>query len=263
MRLKDKVAIITGAGSGIGKASAELFAKEGAKIVLADINPETGMEVTEEIKSAGGGATFVKVDTSSAVDAKRMIQTAIDSYGRLDILFNNAGISGANFETPIPGKSFEDAEEENWLKVLGINLTGPFLSCLYAMPVMRRQGAGNILNTGSAGGIRATGRSPAYAAAKGGLIMLTKALSKVLAKDNIRVNCICPGATVTPAIDGFLGYPKTEEERRQKFAARTARVPLGRQADPEEIASVALFLVSDESSFVTGVALLVDGGTLA
>ena len=254
MRLKDRVAVITGAGSGIGKASAKLFAKEGAKVVVVDINAETAEETAQEIKRGGGEATPVQVDVSSAADAERMVQTAIDSYGRLDILFNNAGIVG---------EALDETTEEKWRKVIDVNLTGPFLACMYAIPYMRKQGSGNIINTSSRGGLGATGRSVSYTASKGGLVMLSRALARILAKDNIRVNCICPGSVDTGLSDAFAGYPKTEEERQKAHAARCARIPLGRTAKPEELASVALFLASDESSFVDGVALLVDGGTTA
>ena len=254
MRLKDRVAVITGAGSGIGKASAKLFAREGAKVVVADINGEKAKETVEEIKKEGGEATPIQVDVSSAADNERMIQTAIDSYGRLDILFNNAGIVG---------DPLDETTEEKWRRVMDVNLTGPFLACMYAIPYMRKQGSGNIINTSSRGGLGATGRSVSYTASKGGLVMLSRALARIIAKDNIRVNCICPGSVDTGLSDAFGGYPKTEEERQKVHAARCARIPLGRTAKPEELASVALFLASDESSFVDGVALLVDGGTTA
>lgn len=254
MRLKGKVAIITGAGSGMGEASAKLFAREGAKVVVVDIKSESGEKVVRQIKEAGGEASFLRADVSLAVDAARMVQTAVNSYGRLDILFNNAGI---------PGESWDETTEEGWRRGLDVNLTGPFLACKYAVPVMRKQGSGNILSTSSIGALKSQGRSPAYSAAKGGLVMFTRVLSTVVAKDNIRVNCICPGSVDTGLTEAFMGYPKTEEERRKKQAMRLARIPMGRAASSEEIASVALFLVSDESSYITGVALPVDGGIVA
>ncbi len=254
MRLKGKVAIITGAGSGMGEASAKLFAREGAKVVVVDIKSESGGKVVRQIKEAGGEASFLRADVSLAVDAERMVQTAVNSYGRLDILFNNAGIAG---------ESWDETTEEGWRRGLDVNLTAPFLACKYAVPVMRKQGSGNILSTSSIGGLKSQGRSPAYSAAKGGLVMFTRVLSTVLAKDNIRVNCICPGSVDTGLTEAFMGYPKTAEERQKKQAIRLARIPIGRVASSEEIASVALFLVSDESSYITGVALPVDGGILA
>ena len=254
MRLQGKVAIITGAGSGIGRATARLFAKEGAKVVVADSNQNTGLETAQQITAEGGEAAFVPVDVARAIDAERMVQTALDSYGRLDILFNNAGV---------PGESFEETTEEKWRRVIDVNLTGPFLACMYAIPQMKRQGGGSIVNTGSTVSLKATGRSPSYAAAKSGLAMLTRTYANILAKDNIRVNCICPGPIDTASTDAFLRYPRTEEERQARRAASIARVPLGRTGRPEEVASVVLFLASDESSYITGVTLPVDGGILA
>lgn len=254
MKLQGKVAVITGAGSGVGEASAKLFAKEGAKVVVVDIKTETGKEVVKQIKENGGEATFLRADVSLAADAENMIQTAVKSYGRLDILFNNAGL---------PGEKFEETTEEKWRRVLDVNLTGPFLACMYAVPVMKKQGGGNIISTASIAAMKAGGRSPAYNASKGGLLMLTKGLAFTLAKFNIRVNCICPGSVDTNLTDAFMDYPKTDEERRKRQATRVAKIPMGRAASPEEIASVALFLASDDSSYITGVALPVDGGKIA
>lgn len=251
MKLQGKVAIITGGGSGIGKASAELFAKEGAKVLVCDINAKAGEEVVQGIKQTGGEATFLKVDVARNEDAKRMIETAVDRYGRLDILFNNAGV---------PGEPWDDTTEEKWRRVMDINLTGPFLACMYAVPVMKKQGGGNIISTSSRGGLEASGRSPAYSTSKAGLIMLMRALSKQVSKDKIRVNCLCPGPIDTNLSDAFLGFPKTEKERETRRAETLARIPLGRTGKPEDVANAALFLVSDDSSFIIGVALLVDGG---
>ena len=252
MKLKDKVALITGGSSGIGKATAELFAKEGAKIMVADINPEGGQETVKKIKAAGGEATFVKVDVTDSADVKHMVDETIKAYGKLDILFNNAGV---------PGESNKGFNEEDWRNVIDTNLTGPFLGCLHAVPEIRKQGGGNIINTGSTGGVRASGRNAAYTASKGGIILLTKALAKMLVKDNIRVNCVCPGLTDTPLADSFLGGPKTEEEM---FIIRETRLgPMKRLATPEEVASAVLFLASDDSGFVDGASLMVDGGTTA
>lgn len=254
MKLKGKVAIITGAGSGIGKASAELFAREGAKIVVADINENAINKVVRTIKKEGGEATPVTVDISVSSDIERLIKTTIDTYGSINILFNNAGV---------PGESLEETTEEKWRRVLDINLTGPYLTSTYVIPYMRQQGSGNILFTGSAGAFRAGGRSPAYSATKGGIVVLAKTLAIILAKDNIRVNCLCPGSTDTGLTDAFMGFPQNEAERRKKEAARVAHIPLKRVARPEEIAAVALFMVSDDASFVDGAAWLVDGGATA
>ncbi|MBI2858835.1 MAG: glucose 1-dehydrogenase [Chloroflexi bacterium] len=254
MKLKDKVAIITGGGSGIGKASATLFAKEGARVIVADINEKSANEVVAAIRKDDGVAMPVKVDVASSADIERMVKTTIATYGRVDILFNNAGIGG---------DTLENTSEKEWHRVVDINLTGPYLACLQVIPHMRKQRSGNILNTGSAGAFRAAGRSPAYSATKGGIVMLSKTLAIMLAKDNIRVNCLCPGSTDTALTDAFLGYPKTEEERRKKIEARASHIPLGRAAKPEEIAAVALFMVSDDAAYVTGAAWLADGGITA
>lgn len=248
MILKDKAVIITGAGSGIGKASAKLFAREGANIVVADINEETGLAVVKEITADGGQATFIRVDVSNFNDNQRMVQKAVDSYGRLDVLFNNAGILG---------ETFERLTEERWRKEIDIMLTGPFLACSCAIPIMKNQKSGNILNTSSIAAFNAGGRGPGYAAAKSGLVMLTKYLAKHLAPDNIRVNCICPGGVKT----GLTGFA-TGAPTNKPPATRYPGIPTGRLAEPEEIATAALFLVSDQSSFVTGIALVADGGTI-
>ena len=254
MRLENKVAVITGAGSGIGRASALLFAREGAKVVAADIHVASGQETVGEIKKSGGEAVFVQVDVAVAAENQRMIDLALSAYGKLDILFCNAGVAG---------ETLADTTEESWRRTLDINLTGPFLACTCAIPHMKRQGRGCILFTSSIGGVIASGRSPAYAATKGGLITLGKALAKMVAKDKIRVNSLCPGATETEMNDVVMGFPQTEAERQAAIAASVRPIPLGRYARPEEIAQVALFLASDESSFVTGSAYLVDGGRSA
>jgi len=263
-RLDNKAALITGAGSGIGKATAKLFAKEGAKVVVADINENTGLEVVEQIKENGGKGIFVHVDLERSADVLRMVNEAMDSYGRLDILFNNAGFLS---------ESMDEITEKKWRRAIDVMLTAPFLACKYAIPIMRKQGSGNILNTGSIGSLNAGGgksiaynierMSPAYTAAKGGILMLTRHLARILAKDNIRVNCICPGSVNTGIRASRRAYLHIEEERSEVEADRIAHIPMKRIAEPEEIASVALFLASDESSFVTGIALVADGGVLA
>jgi NAD(P)-dependent dehydrogenase (short-subunit alcohol dehydrogenase family) len=252
MKLKDKVALITGGASGIGRATAELFSREGAKIMVADISSEGGEETAKKIKAAGGDAAFVKVDVTNSADVKHMVDETIKTYGRIDILFNNAGV---------PGESNKGLIEEDWHNVIETNLTGPFLGCLHAIPEMKKTGGGKIINTGSTGGLRATGRSAAYTASKGGVILLTRALAKMFVNDNIRVNCVCPGLTETPLSDSFLGGPKTEEE--MVLIRETRLGPMKRLATPEEIAAAVLFLATDDCGFINGASLVVDGGTTA
>ncbi|MFC1967299.1 SDR family NAD(P)-dependent oxidoreductase [Chloroflexota bacterium] len=252
MKLKGKAAIITGGASGIGEATARLFAKEGAKVLVADMDETKGRKVAEEIKKNGGEASFIKVNVALADDNQRMIDTAVKTYGKLDILFNNAGVAG---------ETLEETTEEKWKKVIDVNLTGPFLACMSAIPQMKKQGGGCIVMTGSTGGLRASGRSPAYSASKGGLILLARALAKVLAKDNIRVNAVCPSVTESGLTDAFLGFPENDEQRQAKIKAFGG--PMGRLAKPEEVASAVLFLASDDASFVDGATLVVDGGNTA
>jgi len=252
MRLEDRVAVITGAGSGMGRASAQLFAKEGAKVVVADIDPAGGQETVELIKDAGGEATFVQVDVSKVSDLERMIKTAVETYGKLDILYNHAGIPG-------PG-GIEEVDEESWGKAMDTNLKGGFFATKFAIPEMRKTGGGSILFTSSVSGLVGSPLSPQYSAGKGGVVMLAKALAVALGADNIRVNCICPGATDTPMLPQFFGRVPDPDAAGQTYINS---LPIKRWGKPEDIAYAALFLASDESSYITGVALPVDGGYIA
>jgi len=252
MRLKDKVALITGAGSGIGRATAILFAKEGAKVVVVCRTSSTGEETVKIIRNYGGEAVFVRGDVSNAYDAEKMIISATDKYGKLDILFNNAGI---NLKAPIT-----EIEENEWDQIVNINLKGVFLGCKYAIPIMVKHGGGVIINTASVFGFVGAPNYSAYCASKGGVIALTKALALELAPYNIRVNCICPGITETPMVQKIWmasGKPDKVRESRIKMH------PLGRLGKPDDVAYAALYLASDESSFVTGSAIFVDGGYAA
>lgn len=249
MRLKDKVALITGSGSGIGRATAILFAKEGAKVAVADYVRNAGEETVEIIKNAGGEAFFISVDVSNANDVQKMIEETVNHYGKLDILFNNAGI---NIPAPIT-----ETTEELWDKIMNINLKGVFLGCKYAVPVMKKQGGGVIINTASIFAFAGFVNDSAYCASKGGVYAFTRALALEVAPFNIRVNCICPGTTLTPLVQGVwkkLGKPE------ERASATIQQIPLGRLGKPEDMANAALFLASDESSFVTGAAIIVDGG---
>lgn len=247
MQLKDKVAVITGAGSGIGRATALLFAQEGAKVVVADYSDEGGEETVKQIEEKGGKATFVRVDVSQAADVQKMVKAATDKYGRLNILYNNAGIEG-------PSAPTGNLSEADWDRVLSVNLKGVFLGSKYAIPQMLKQGSGVIINTASIAGLVGFNNMPAYCASKGGVISLTKAMALEYAKNNIRVNCICPGVIRTPMLNRTPS-PAVE--------AMVKREPIGRFGEPEEIAQAALYLASDRSSFITGTALIVDGGWTA
>lgn len=255
MRLHDKVAIITGAGWGIGRVSALLFAREGAKVVVADIAEAAGRETVDLI---GGAASFVKVDVSSWHETERMVGETLDRWGRLDILFSNAGIDLPQATTVV------ETSEADWDRTIGINLTGVFLGARYALPVMMAQRSGVIINTASRAGLAATPGEAAYCASKGGVVSLTRQMAIDYAPYNIRVNCICPGVLEKPTLDRnkFLQglSPQALDQRKEKFAQQN---PLGRLCTATDIANAALFLASDESAYITGTALLVDGGDLA
>lgn len=252
MKLKGKVAIITGAGSGIGRATALLFAREGAKVVVADLVERVGVETVGDIKAGGGEAVFVRVDVSHGVEVERMVRVAVETFGRLDILFNNAGLT-------LPAMVTETTEEL-WQKSLDVNLKGVMLGCKYAIPEMQKVGGGSIINTASMLGLVASSRQAPYCAAKGGVVLLTKQVALDYARDNIRVNCICPSEVDTPMHRKFIEESPDPEATKKRLLER---IPLNRVAQPEEIATTALFLAGDDSSYVTGVALPVDGGLTA
>ena len=257
-RLAEKVSIITGAGSGIGEATAKLFSKEGAKVVVADIDPVKGKQVVTEIKDAGGDAIFIEADVSKVSDMEKMVKTTVSTYGKLNILYNHAGIPGP--------KGVEDVTEEEWEQCIKANMLGSFFATKFAIPEMRRVGGGSVLFTASTAGIVGSRFSPTYSSAKGALVLLTKSLALRLAKDNIRVNCICPSLADTPMGPDFV-RAKPDEDRAttettiERFL--TAAIPMGRLVKPQEIAYAALFLASDEASFITGIFLPVDGGATA
>ncbi len=252
-KLHGKVALITGAGSGIGRATALLFAREGAKVVVADFVPEGGHETVKLIREAGGEAVFVEVNVSKSPDVQRMIQSAIDAYGRLDVVFNNAGIQGKFIMTA-------DLAEEAWNSIIATNLTGAFLGCKYAVQAMLKQGSGVIINTASTAGLIGLPGMPAYAASKAGVIQLTRVLALEYADKNIRVNCICPGGIVTP-LSRITADPATLKP--EDFPPYRHVKAIQRFGEPEEVAKTALYLASDDSSFVTGSVSVVDGGQSA
>ena len=246
-KLQDKVALITGAGSGIGRATAVLFAAEGARVVLVQHEPNGTEAALGEIRSRGGTGTAVVADVSQVADVARMVDAAVAAYGRLDVLFNNAGV----MDRVLPAA---DCPDEVWDRVLGINLNGPFYACRKALPAMLRQGGGVIINTASIGGIRGGVAGAAYTTSKHGLIGLTKNIAAYYATQGIRCNAICPGG-VNTAI-GLGGEPHAEAAAKLMKLAETNP----RAAEPEELARIALFLASDDSSFVNGCALVADAG---
>jgi len=252
MKLEGKAALITGAGSGFGRATALLFAREGAKIVVADLSPETGNETVGLIKEEGNEASFVQADVSQSSDVEKMIAFAMDTYGKLDILYNNAGMPMAN--TPV-----EFVDEDIWDRILEVNAKSIFLGAKYAVPIMKEQGSGVIINTSSVSCVRPRPGLSVYTASKAAATYLTKSLAIELAPKNIRVNSISPVAADTPMFPGFV-----QERHRQNMdivkEATLATIPLGRLAEVEDVAKAALYLASDDASMVTGVDLFVDGG---
>src|SRR5258706_1074385 len=251
MRLENKVALITGAGSGIGRESARLFAQEGARIVVVDVSDRAGETVARELRSAGREAVFFHADVSKAADAEGMVDAAEASFGRLDVLLNNAGISPPKADDAVA------TEEEVWDLTMNVNLKGVFLGCKYGIPALRRAGGGSIINTASFVAILGAATPQlAYTASKGGVLAMTRELATIHARENIRGNALCPGPLRTELL---LKYLDTEEKRRR----RLVHIPMGRFGEAHEIAKAALFLASDESSFTTGATFLVDGGITA
>jgi NAD(P)-dependent dehydrogenase (short-subunit alcohol dehydrogenase family) len=247
MRLKDKVALVTGGASGIGRATAELFAREGARVTVADYSTE-GRDTVQAINTAGGAAIFVQVDVANSGQVAKMVEAALLAYGRIDILFNGAGVLyyGTVLET----------DEQAWNRVLSINLTGTYLCCRAVLPHMIRQGGGSIINVASTVGAHdACANAVAYVTSKGGVTLFTRAMAIDHAKQGVRVNALVPGATDTPMIRNAL-TPEALE-------ALAASHPIGRLGRPEELAKAVLFLASDDASFVTGTAMYVDGGQTA
>lgn len=250
MQLADKVALITGAASGIGREAALLFAREGARVVVVDIS-EKGQETAEAIRRAGGQAHFVQADVSKAQDAERMISEAERVFGRLQILFNNAGISHAEDDDAIR------TSEAVWDLTFAVNVKGVFLGCKYGIPALRRAGGGSIINTASfVAFLGAATPQLAYTASKGAVLSMTRELAVIHAREGIRVNALCPGPLQTELLMKYLDTP----EKRQR---RLVHIPMGRFGQAAEIAQAALYLASPASSFMTGAALLVDGGITA
>jgi 3-oxoacyl-[acyl-carrier protein] reductase len=250
VRLPERSAVITGGGSGIGRATAVLFAREGARVVIADRDERGGQETEAMIVNAGGQARFIPTDVTRAADVQVMLDLAVREFGGVDVLFNNAGL--AMSFTPI-----EQVPESLLDAILEVNVKGVFLGCQLVAPIMKRQGRGVILNMGSTAGIRPRPGLSAYNMSKGAVITLTKSLALELAPYKIRVVSICPVATDTPMLPTFIGDQVDPEEGRRRFIAT---IPLGRLNTPDDLARAALWLASDEAEMVTGTAFEVDGG---
>jgi len=248
MRLKDKVALITGAGSGIGREAALLFSREGAAVLIADVAEEGGRETVRSIEESGGRARFVRADVSRAEDVQAMVEAAEESYGRLNILFNNAGIF------PSADGSVTDTDEEVWDLVMRVNLKGVFLGCKYGIPALLRAGGGSVINTASFVALMGAATPQiAYTASKGGVLSMTREMAVEFARKGVRVNALCPGPVDTPLMAELLSDPA-------RRARRMVHIPFGRLATAAEVARAALFLASDESSYVNGASFVVDGG---
>ncbi len=251
MRLANKVALITGGGSGIGRASSLLFAREGAKVVVVDVKKETAQATVDEIGRSGGQAKAFAADVSKAKDAEAMVKFAEERYGRLDIAFNNAGIFLPDDD------SVTNTSEDVWNRVIDVNLKGVFLGCKYEIPALLRAGGGSIINTASFVAVMgAAAPQIAYTASKGGVLAMTREIAIEFARKSIRVNALCPGPVETPLLNELLSDPA----RRNR---RLVHIPPGRFARAEEMANAALFLASEESSFVNAATFLVDGGITA
>ena len=251
MRLSGKVALITGAGSGIGRETALLFAREGAAVVVADVNEAAAARTVGELSGAGGRALAVRADVSKGADAKAMIDAAEREFGRLDVLMNNAGISH------IDDNGAVDTEEAVWDLTMAINVRGVFLGCKYGIPALRRAGGGSIINVASfVAVLGAATPQLAYTSSKGAVLAMSRELAAIHAREKIRVNALCPGPLRTELL---MKYLDTEAKRQR----RLVHIPMGRFGEAVEIARAALFLASDESSFTTGATFLVDGGITA
>ncbi len=248
--LDGKVAIITGAASGIGAATAQSFAAEGAALLLADVQEAAGEGLAQTLQGAGARVSFLRTDVTKGVQVEQMVQATADRYGGLDILVNNAGNVGELAKTA-------ECTEENWDFLVDLNMKSAFLGMKHALPLLIQSGSGAVVNLSSGAGIMGFPGRPGYTAAKGGIVALTRSVALEYAGQNVRVNCVCPGSTLTPMLQRLEElYPGRHDFLRQQ-------VPLRRLAAPEDIAKAVLFLASDDAAYITGVALPVDGGASA
>lgn len=251
-QLEGKCAIITGGASGIGLATVELFIDQGAAVVIADIDVAGGEKLAEQIRMEGGKVVFVQCDVTEARQCQNTVQTAVNHFGKIDILFNNAGV--------IRRSDVLETSEEEWDLVMAVNTKSVFLMSKYAIPVMAGEGGGVIINSGSGWGMKGGGKAISYCASKAAVVNMTRAMAIDHGEQNIRVNCVCPGDTDTPMLRGEAQQLAQDE---LDFMVEAADRPLGRFGEPEEVAQAVLFLASEASSFVTGAALVVDGGGIA
>ena len=251
MRLKDKVAVITGAGRGIGRAAAEAFAREGAKVVLVDINEDLGAGAERDIRDGGGAASFVRADISKSADVQALFEATKKAYGAIHVLYNNASVFLRKEDGPVT-----EIDEETWERVIGVNLRGLYLCCKYGIPLIIESGGGAVINTSSSAGVMGVPGCDAYTATKGATISLTRSMAVAFGPRGVRVNCIAPAGIDTEMVgESSLDDPDFDAEYFFK------RAPLGRLGTPEEVANLAVFLASDESSYITGAILRADGGT--
>ena len=255
MKLDGRVAIVTGAGQGMGRAVSETFAGEGASVAVVDVNQVSAEEVARGISSRGGNAQDFACDVSDAASVRAMVKNIVEEFGRVDILYNNA--ARLKPTTPVP-ETVADMPEDHWQGVMGVNLTGVYLCSKYALAVMLEQGSGVIINVASTAGLVAAGGHAAYGTSKAGILALTRSMAKDYGRQGIRVNAICPGPIDTPRFRG------TQDPERgsgiDRVRLRASEVPMGRIGTSEDVAKVALFFASDDSAFVTGAQLVVDGG---
>ncbi|MFN3649974.1 MAG: SDR family NAD(P)-dependent oxidoreductase [Armatimonadota bacterium] len=249
MRLSNKVAIITGAGAGIGRASSLLFAQEGATVVCSDLDPATTEETVRLVREVGGESCFIRADAASSSDVERLVADTVERYGRLDVFYANAGI--------VPGGTVLDCSEEEWDRAMTVNAKSVFLACRHAIPAMRQGGGGSIVCTASVAGVVGVKNRAAYSASKMAVVGLVKSVALDFITEGIRINAICPGTVDTPSLQGRLRATGDYETALSQFIARQ---PMGRLGTAEEIAALALYLASDESGYMTGNHIMIDGG---